>query len=414
MGRAVGAPGECERLPYVEATGRSLNHRLPTRQHEAGLPAPGEQESYPEPLTESDITMRSNAPRSNRCRAIRAVCALGLATATALAGTATARAATPDAGLFGAADPTFDGVYRQSVALLGLAAVDVSAPAQAVRWLASQQCLDGSFQAYRVSIRTTCQPPDPENFTGPDSNSTALAAMALRAQGRVADAQRAIDSLLAAQNADGGWGYILGASSDANSTGLVLSALSGAPGPKARASRARARAYLASQQVECTARGAFGLMFPPSKVANPLASAQALIGIAGTDVPFAPPTSYGSVAGASCASTMKAKVAAYVSDLLVRTRGRIPSSMDPADIDWNATASAVIGLGAAGLGRGGVQAGVQALQSNVSEYAQSRGIVSPAAAGALLLVSDIAGKDPRHFGTPATDLVTLLTSSMRR
>ena len=73
-----------------------------------------------------------------------------------------------------------------------------------------------------------------------------------------------------------------------------------------------------------------------------------------------------------------------------------------------------IGLGAAGLGRGGVQAGVQALQSNVSEYAQSRGIISPSAAGALLLVSDIAGKDPRHFGTPATDLVTLLTSSMRR
>ncbi|MBU6243981.1 MAG: terpene cyclase/mutase family protein [Actinomycetales bacterium] len=358
--------------------------------------------------------MRRDVPRPDWSRPLRALCALAIATGTAIALPGAAVAASPDAGLFGAADPTFDGVFRQSVALLGLRAVDAPAPAPAVQWLAAQQCLDGSFEAYRVSIRTICRPPDPENFTGPDSNSTALAAMALRAQGQPGNAQRAIGALMASQNADGGWGYILGSSSEANSTGLVLSALYGAQGQGVRQARSRARAYLATQQVDCSKTGDFGLTFPPSKTANALASAQALIGIAGTDLPFAPPAAYGSLAGTTCASAMKAKVAAYVSDLLMRTRGRIPSPMDPADVDWNATASAVIGLGAASLGRNGVQAGLQALQANVAASTVSRGNVAPASVGALLIVADITGKDPRRFGTPATDLVRALLSSMRR
>lgn len=358
--------------------------------------------------------MRSQAPRPFWSRTLGALCALAIATGAVIAVPGAAVAANPDAGLFGAADPTYDGVFRQSIALLGLSAIDAPAPAPAVQWLAAQQCIDGSFQAYRVSIRTTCQPPDAENFTGPDSNSTALAAMALRAHGRPANAERAIGALLATQNADGGWGYILGSTSDANSTGLVLSALYGSQDPSVVRARSRARAYLATQQVDCAKAGDFGLTFPPSKAANALASAQALIGIAGTDVPFAPPAAYGSLAGTTCASAMKAKVAAYVSDLLVRTRGRIPSAMDPADVDWNATASAVIGLGAASLSRSGVQAGLQALQANVADYAVSRGNVAPASVGALLLVADITGKDPRRFGTPPTDLVRALLSSMRR
>lgn len=357
---------------------------------------------------------RVHEPRHLGSRAVRAFCALFISIGSAIAFPGAAGAANPDVGLFGTSDPTYDGVYRQSVALIGLAAVQAPAPAPAVQWLAAQQCIDGSFQAYRMSIRTSCQPPDAENFTGPDSNSTALAAMALQAHDRQANARRAIDALLASQNADGGWGYILGSASDANSTGLVLSALYGTRSEVAAQARTRARAYLATQQVDCAEAGDFGLTFPPSKAANALASAQALIGIAGTSVPFTPARAYGSLAGTSCASTMKAKVSAYVSDLLVRTRGRIPSSMDPAATDWNATASAVIGLGAAGLGSRGVQAGVRALQANVSEYSVSRGSVSPAAVGALLLVADIAGADPHRFGTPATDLIRILLASMRR
>ena len=44
-----------------------------------------------------------------------------------------------DAGLYGAQDPTFDGVYRQGLAITGLVAVDRSVPKAAVDWLLDQQ-----------------------------------------------------------------------------------------------------------------------------------------------------------------------------------------------------------------------------------------------------------------------------------
>lgn len=359
-------------------------------------------------LSSSHLSLTS----SNARRAKALVLVLTAALAISLA--PPSQAATRDAGLFGSSDPTYDGAFRQSVALLGLAAVGAPAPAPAVAWLASQQCLDGSFEAYRMSIRTACRQPDVANYAGPDSNSTALAAMALRASGRTEQAQRAIEALLKSQNPDGGWGYILTSDSDANSTGLVMSALYGTSGATAVEARRKARAYLATQQVACKNPGDFGLTFPPSPVANALASGQALIGIASTDIPFDPPTRYGSLAGTSCTSWMKAKVAAYLDGLLVRTSGRIPSPMDPADVDWNATASAVIGLGAAGLGRDGVQAGLRALESSVRDYGFVDGAGVPAALGALLLVADITGRDPAAFGTPRTNLVASLLASMRR
>ena len=61
-----------------------------------------------------------------------------LATAPALAG---------DAGLYGSSDPTFDGVYRQSLSVLALEASDRKVPASAIKWLKKQQCADGGFDA---------------------------------------------------------------------------------------------------------------------------------------------------------------------------------------------------------------------------------------------------------------------------
>jgi hypothetical protein len=337
--------------------------------------------------------------------------------ATGLLGVAAApsQAAGQDAGLFGTSDPTYDGAYRQSIAMLALASADVPIPAPATQWLAGQQCLDGLFEAYRVSIRTACQAPDPANFTGPDSNSTALAAMALRASGRQANADRAIKALVAAQNADGGWGFIIGSPSDANSTGLALAALNGAPTTSAlRSARSSARSYLATQQVACTKPGDFGLRYPPSPKANFLSSAQALIGIASESLPFTTPISYGSTANTRCPSSMKAKVAAYLSDLLTRTAGSVPSDLDPTQVDWNNTSSAVLGLAAARLGKPGVDAGVRALERHVRQYGYKDGAAVPAALGALILVADATGRDPRAFGTQRTNLVQVLLASMRR
>ena len=93
-----------------------------------------------------------------------------------------AHAAEPDTrGLFGIQDPTYDGVYRQSAAILGLTATSAPVPAPAVEWLLRQQCADGSFASYRPDPAQPCPAADPGNYTGPDTNSTAAAVMALNA-----------------------------------------------------------------------------------------------------------------------------------------------------------------------------------------------------------------------------------------
>ena len=67
-----------------------------------------------------------------------------------------------------------------------------------------------------------CVPgPDPAAYSGPDSNSTAMAAMALRAAGENQAARAAVRYLRGIQNRDGGFPYYAGGTSDANSTGLT-------------------------------------------------------------------------------------------------------------------------------------------------------------------------------------------------
>ncbi len=134
-------------------------------------------------------------------------------------------------GLYGASDPTFDGAYRQGLAILGLAAHDVAPDPSAVSWLTDQQCGTGSpaesvggWEAYRADTSVPCGPPDPMNFIGPDSNSTALALQALSAIG-VTPPQDALAFLDATQGDDGGWAFIDGLEIDPNSTAIVIQAL---------------------------------------------------------------------------------------------------------------------------------------------------------------------------------------------
>ena len=79
--------------------------------------------------------------------------ALGsLAHSTALA------APSSTTGLYGASDPTYDGVFRQSLAILGLTSVGVKPSAPAIDWLLNQQCADGSYQAYRTDLAAPARP----------------------------------------------------------------------------------------------------------------------------------------------------------------------------------------------------------------------------------------------------------------
>jgi hypothetical protein len=127
-------------------------------------------------------------------------------------------------GLYGATSPTFDGVYRQGLALMGLASAGVTPDPAAVSWLTDQQCSSGGWDAYRADTSAPCGPPDPVNFIGPDSNSTALAVQGLAAIGADAPADP-LPFLDDTQGSDGGWAFIEGLDVDPNSTALVIQAL---------------------------------------------------------------------------------------------------------------------------------------------------------------------------------------------
>lgn len=223
---------------------------------------------------------------------------------------ATQQTSGPDAGLFGTQDPTYDGAYRQGLALMALATQGIDNPA-GVAWLQDQQCADGGWQSYRSDTSEPCDPPDPSTFTGPDTNSTTLAVEGLVAQG----ASFPVDPLgffESAQNSDGGFGFI-GSSSeepDADSTGLVIQALvdlGQLHNPAfTQSGGATPMSALDTFQLGCSAtkahRGSFA--YQPSakgKLApNMLATLQAVPGAAEAPFPLSPKTLAGGLPRLSC------------------------------------------------------------------------------------------------------------------
>lgn len=247
-------------------------------------------------------------PLARPVRSLRRSVALGvavplLAAPALLASAGSAVAASPagDDGLLGRQDPVSKdpavsysvGAFPQGLALLGVAAGgEDSTPAAkaAAAWLVRQQCDDGGWQYYRADLTKPCTPANPATYSGEDTNSTAVAIQALAALG----ATPRVDPsafLRGAQNADGGFGYVPGASTDPNSTGLVLQAFA-ARGldPAGVRSGAGKTPYdaLVGYQLGCAAppadRGGFYAFDPASPDA--LATAQALPGLAGKPYPL--------------------------------------------------------------------------------------------------------------------------------
>ncbi len=148
---------------------------------------------------------------------------------------ATIRTTGPDVGLFGVQSPTYDGAFRQGLALSALslvspkpASIDPGAGSiaslPAVAWLFSQQCADGSWMPYRANLATPCAF-DPITYSSPDTNSTALAVLGVHAVGGTSPVDPAT-WLNAIRNPDGGWSFdgSVGSPSDPDSTGLVIGA----------------------------------------------------------------------------------------------------------------------------------------------------------------------------------------------
>ena len=346
-----------------------------------------------------------------RARSARSALAAAACAALTLSVAAPAFAATggsTDVGLFGAQDPTYDGVYRQSLAIMGLLANGQSPDANAVNWLLAQQCPDGGFTAYRAD---TSKPCDPKNE---DENATAAAIQAMAALHKPTDT--ALAALKKFQLSDGGFydSAAFGApASDANSTGLALSAFAAVGVDPATVTKNGKTAddYLRSIQVACADTGGGGFDFQTEKtlVTNDYATVQALLGQLGKAFPVAPATPSATVPSCSDPTDAVSSASAAVSYLATRltnAKGAIPSSVG-SGTDWTTTANAVLDLIAAGQGADAVNAGLAALQANAKTYATT----GAGAMGTLLLVARATGVSGADFG--GVDLVTTLARTER-
>jgi hypothetical protein len=162
-----------------------------------------------------------------------------------------------------------DSLYGNSLAALGLIAAGEALPERALTYIAANQCRDGGF-----SHQKGCLEPG-------DVDTTAMTICVLaRAEPGGSPIARARDWLWAAANDDGGFGLGANDPTNANSTGLALSAFAAtdddAPG-------GAVRALLALQ----TSRGGFRYRADVAG-ANEYATVQALPGLAGEAYPIAP------------------------------------------------------------------------------------------------------------------------------
>lgn len=353
--------------------------------------------------------------RTIAASAALAIAALGIAEL----GMASPAHASSTTGLYGAADPTYDGVYRQSLAIIGLTSHGVKPSAAAVTWLISQQCKDGSFQEFRADTTKPCDTVDAANGKGPDSNATSLALLALMSIDNTNLASqsvinKAVDSADAAglwlskhQNADGGWSYYAGSPSDSNSTGLALAALGTQAPNRQQPNIVRGTKFLASLVTPCGAADGGALVYQKGSKPDGLSSAQGLYGLVGS----VPVRTAGKLGPApKCAGNPTNRISSYLSTKLAGA-GTLASSFGDGP-DYTATATAVVDLAAAGVARTAVSKATSALKSAAAGYATPATGPNAAALGLLLAVAKATGSNAKSFG--GVDLLSTLQKSEQK
>ncbi|MFF7988467.1 prenyltransferase/squalene oxidase repeat-containing protein [Kitasatospora xanthocidica] len=333
--------------------------------------------------------------------ALSAALLAGVAAGPALADSPAPTPVTVPEGLYGKGDPTYDGVWRQSLALTALKAAKLVPADSAVGWLTGQQCEDGGWPSYRAA-GAACDPKKE------DSNATALAVQALVALGGHQDAvDKGVNWLKATQTADGGWGYNPGNLSDANSTGLAVSALFAANADPASVAKAGTNALdgLRPFQLGCAARpeerGSFAYQLEGGTIApNALASAQGALAAAGGYLPVASsvhadtaPKALDCANGSPVPRTLDGEGAgAYLTAQLAANGNHLMLTMPGADPkpDYTATAWAALSL---------IQGGHPQQAAGAVDWLTQQGATwtkngtDPAATATLLLVTSAAQRD---------------------
>ncbi|GAA0665584.1 terpene cyclase/mutase family protein [Streptomyces thermocarboxydovorans] len=314
------------------------------------------------------------------------------------------------AALYGDGDPQYDGVWRQSLALLAQDAAGVKPPKAAVDWLTGQQCADGSFAPYRADTSRACDAKTPV-----DTNQTAAAVQALAALGGHDKATgKAVDWLKSIQNKDGGWGYTAGGPSDANSTSVVIGALAATGEKPAEVTKGGKSPYdaLLKLALPCEGDGAGAFAFQPDKkgklIANADATAAGVLGLLGKGLVVEPAkkgTPEPACEKAGGPEQAAVNGGAYLKDELAKD-GHLVSSLGGSEQpDHGNTADAVVALAALGAMEPAKKS-LAWLEKNAAGWAAQSG---PAAYAQLILAAHATGADPRAFG--GTDLVKKLAAT---
>ncbi|MFJ8809709.1 prenyltransferase/squalene oxidase repeat-containing protein [Streptomyces sp. NPDC102490] len=357
-----------------------------------------------------------NVRRRSSAAALAAIAVIGAATAPAVAADPSPSAspsASAPSGLYGTTDPQYDGVWRQSLALLAQDTAGVIPSSKAVKWLTDQQCANGAFAPFRADPGKPC-----DAKTMVDSNNTAAAVQALWAVGGHGDViEKALGWLKSVQNKDGGWGYSPGTPSDANSTSVVIGALTATetnPEDVEKGGKSPYDALLTFALPCAKDKGAGAFAFQPDKdgklLANADATAAGVLGALGKGLV----TEAGAKTGAaSCADAGEpsreraaANAAAYLTDTLAKDGHLVSALGGSADQpDYGNTADAVVALAAQG-GADKAAEPLAWLEKNAGKWAAQSG---PAAYAQLIFAAHATGTDPRDFG--GTDLVEQLNAT---
>ncbi|MFI6561091.1 prenyltransferase/squalene oxidase repeat-containing protein [Streptomyces sp. NPDC050534] len=347
--------------------------------------------------------------------ALAAIAVIGAAAPAVAASPSPSPSAALPGGLYGTADPKYDGVWRQSLALLAQDEVGVKPAAKAVDWLVGQQCANGSFAPFRADAAKPC-----DAKVMADTNSTAAAVQALTALGgHDAATAKAVSWLKSVQNKDGGWGYSQGGPSDANSTAVVIGALAAAGDKPAQITKGGKSPYdaLLTFALPChgtdAAADAGAFAFQPDKkgklAANADATAAAVVGALGKGLTGAAVKPSGTAATCKDASDPEQAAhngAAYLTKALAKDH-HLSTALPGAkpQPDYGNTADAVLALATAGRGDRAAGA-VRWLEANAGPWAKQAG---PAAYAELILAAKAYGADVHDFG--GQDLVQLLDAT---